>query len=156
MSCRELRAWRFAIIDNEAVIIVSPRRSLPPAPIARFHRKAYGVCENRRGGASNVYARTASTACGVGRAQLLVLGGIGLNAELTAKAIKLPGEVSFAFAPYGENLRQVNKARAAGRNHPAGADGTFGCPPQIPQDLLVNEKPKPISTCSCGTRTLRQ
>ena len=41
---------------------------------------------------------------------------MGLNQELTARAIKtLPGDVSFAFAPYGENLQvQVNKARAAG------------------------------------------
>jgi polysaccharide deacetylase 2 family uncharacterized protein YibQ len=46
----------------------------------------------------------------------IVLGGMGLNQELTAKAIKaLPGDISFAFAPYGENLQsQVNKARAAG------------------------------------------
>ena len=46
----------------------------------------------------------------------IVLGGMGLNAELTQKAIKaLPGEVTFAFAPYGEDLQaQVNRARAQG------------------------------------------
>jgi polysaccharide deacetylase 2 family uncharacterized protein YibQ len=46
----------------------------------------------------------------------ILLGGMGLNVDLTKKAIgKLPGEVSFAFAPYGEDLQaQVNKARAQG------------------------------------------
>jgi hypothetical protein len=46
----------------------------------------------------------------------LLLGGMGLNTRLTDKAIKeLPGDISFAFAPYGENLQeQVNRARARG------------------------------------------
>jgi polysaccharide deacetylase 2 family uncharacterized protein YibQ len=46
----------------------------------------------------------------------LVLGGMGLNATLTQKAIDLlPGDVTLGFAPYGENLQaQVNEARAAG------------------------------------------
>ncbi|MBI2718673.1 MAG: divergent polysaccharide deacetylase family protein [Rhizobiales bacterium] len=46
----------------------------------------------------------------------ILLGGMGLNAKLTQKAIRqLPGDVSFAFAPYGSGLQdQVNKARAQG------------------------------------------
>ncbi len=46
----------------------------------------------------------------------ILLGGMGLNARLTEKAIKeLPGDISFAFAPYGEKLQeQVNRARARG------------------------------------------
>ena len=46
----------------------------------------------------------------------IVLGGMGLNAKLTQKAIKtLPATVSFAFAPYGSDLQAtVNKARAQG------------------------------------------
>jgi polysaccharide deacetylase 2 family uncharacterized protein YibQ len=46
----------------------------------------------------------------------LLIGGMGLNSALTAKAIAdLPADVSFAFAPYGEKLqRLVNKARAGG------------------------------------------
>jgi polysaccharide deacetylase 2 family uncharacterized protein YibQ len=46
----------------------------------------------------------------------LVLGGMGLNADLTEKAIRdLPGEISFAFAPYAEGAqRLVNRARAQG------------------------------------------
>ena len=46
----------------------------------------------------------------------IVLGGMGLNAKLTAKAVDaLPGDVTLGFAPYGENLQeQVNRARAEG------------------------------------------
>jgi polysaccharide deacetylase 2 family uncharacterized protein YibQ len=41
---------------------------------------------------------------------------MGLNARLTEKAIReLPGDITFGFAPYGDNLQaQVNKARARG------------------------------------------
>ena len=47
----------------------------------------------------------------------ILLGGMGLNARLTDRAIKeLPGDISFGFAPYGDNLQeQVNRAR--GRGH---------------------------------------
>jgi polysaccharide deacetylase 2 family uncharacterized protein YibQ len=46
----------------------------------------------------------------------IVLGGMGLNGELTERAIReLPGEVSLAFAPYPDGLqRLVNRARADG------------------------------------------
>jgi polysaccharide deacetylase 2 family uncharacterized protein YibQ len=46
----------------------------------------------------------------------IVLGGMGLNAKLTTKAVdELPGDVTLGFAPYGENLQeQVNRARAEG------------------------------------------
>jgi uncharacterized protein len=46
----------------------------------------------------------------------IVLGGMGLNAKLTKKAVdELPGDVTLGFAPYGENLQeQVNRARAEG------------------------------------------
>ena len=46
----------------------------------------------------------------------ILLGGMGLNQQLTQKAIKeLPGDVTLGFAPYGENLQaQVNRARAEG------------------------------------------
>ncbi len=37
----------------------------------------------------------------------ILLGGMGLNARLTDKAIKdLPGDVSFGFAPYGRTCRR--------------------------------------------------
>lgn len=46
----------------------------------------------------------------------IMLGGMGLNAKLTRKAIDmLPGDVTLGFAPYGEKLQeQVNRARAGG------------------------------------------
>ena len=63
----------------------------------------------------------------------ILLGGMGLNAKLTAKATKeLPGDISFGFAPYGDNLQaQVNQARAKGHEimlqlpmEPVGYPGT--------------------------------
>jgi len=110
------------IIQNEASIIISPRRSLPPAPIASVTQEGPDGPLPRIGSGgkkpSSVYARTTSASIQMSDAPkiAIVLGGMGLNQELTAKAIKaLPGDVSFAFAPYGENLQvQVNKARAAG------------------------------------------
>jgi hypothetical protein len=46
----------------------------------------------------------------------IVIGGMGLNPDLTEKAIdRLPGEINFAFAPYAEDAqRMVNRARAKG------------------------------------------
>ncbi len=110
------------IIQNEASIIISPRRSLPPAPIASVTQEGpHGPLPRIGSGGkkpSSVYARTTSASIQMSDAPkiAIVLGGMGLNQDLTAKAIKaLPGDVSFAFAPYGENLQaQVNKARAAG------------------------------------------
>ncbi len=63
----------------------------------------------------------------------ILLGGMGLNARLTAKATKdLPGDISFGFAPYGNNLQgDVNQARAKGHEimlqvpmEPVGYPGT--------------------------------
>ncbi len=47
---------------------------------------------------------------------VLILGGMGLNEKLTRQAIgDLPADVTFAFAPYGNNLQaQVDKARDEG------------------------------------------
>jgi uncharacterized protein len=47
---------------------------------------------------------------------VIILGGMGLNEKLSAKAAKdLPADITLAFAPYGDNLQaQVNKARANG------------------------------------------
>jgi polysaccharide deacetylase 2 family uncharacterized protein YibQ len=67
---------------------------------------------------SDVYARL--TPMGVlhsSRPKIaILLGGMGLNPKLTQRATReLPGDVTFAFAPYGDNLQeQVNKARANG------------------------------------------
>ena len=79
---------------------------------------------------STVYARTTSASMQMSDAPkiAIVLGGMGLNQELTAKAIKaLPGDVSFAFAPYGENLQVAGQqgARRRSRNHAAASDGAL-------------------------------
>jgi polysaccharide deacetylase 2 family uncharacterized protein YibQ len=46
----------------------------------------------------------------------LVVGGLGLNARITQRAIdELPAEVTLSFVPYAENLQGwINKARAGG------------------------------------------
>jgi uncharacterized protein len=109
-------------VETEAAIIVSPRRTLKSAPLAEVSEAGpYGVLPRVGPGNKkplNVYARTVSA--GIIHSHMpkvaILLGGMGLNAELTKKAITaLPGEVTFAFAPYGEDLQvQVNKARAQG------------------------------------------
>ncbi len=109
-------------VETEAAIIVSPRRSLKPAPFAEVSEAGpYGALPRIGSGnkkPQNVYARTVSA--GIVHSNMpkvaILLGGMGLNTELTKKATgELPGEVTFAFAPYGEDLQaQVNRARAQG------------------------------------------
>jgi polysaccharide deacetylase 2 family uncharacterized protein YibQ len=109
-------------VETDAAIIVSPRRTLKPAPLAEVSESGpYGVLPHIGSGnrkPQNVYARP--VLAGIIHSDMpkvaILLGGMGLNAELTKKAIStLPGEVTFAFAPYGEDLQaQVNRARAQG------------------------------------------
>ena len=108
--------------QTEASIILSPRRPLKPAPVADLVETASVGQLPRIGGGnkkpSDVYAR--NTPMGVIHSDrpkiAILLGGMGLNVRLTQQAIKnLPGDVTFAFAPYGDNLQaQVNRARADG------------------------------------------
>jgi polysaccharide deacetylase 2 family uncharacterized protein YibQ len=109
-------------VETDSAIIVSPRRSLKPAPFAEVSEAGpYGALPrigqgNRK--PQTVYARPVSM--GVLHSDVpkvaILLGGMGLNRDLTQKATRdLPGEVTFAFAPYGEDLQaQVNRARAQG------------------------------------------
>ena len=108
--------------QTEASIILSPRRPLKPAPIADLV-ETISTGDLPRIGPGNrkpseVYAR--NTPMGVIHSDrpkiAILLGGMGLNPKLTQKAVKdLPGDVTFAFAPYGDDLQaQVNKARADG------------------------------------------
>ena len=108
--------------QTEASIILSPRRPLKPAPvddlieITTIGQLPRIGSKNKK--PSDVYAR--NTPMGVIHSDrpkiAILLGGMGLNAKLTQQAIKnLPGDVTFAFAPYGNDLQtQVNKARADG------------------------------------------
>ena len=108
--------------QTEASIILSPRRPLKPAPIADLVETISAGNLPRIGPGnrkpSEVYAR--NTPMGVIHSDrpkiAILLGGMGLNPKLTQKAVKdLPGDVTFAFAPYGDDLQaQVNKARADG------------------------------------------
>lgn len=107
---------------EETAIIVSSRRPLKPAPIAAVTEATDDgplprVSSNGKK-PFDVYAQI--TPMGVANSDrpkiAIVLGGMGLNAGLTRKAIKeLPGDVTFGFAPYGDGLQdQVNRARAQG------------------------------------------
>ena len=110
------------VYQTEASIEVAPRRPLRAAPVPELIDTSSGgqlpriSASNKK--PSDVYARL--TPMGVihsDRPKIAILiGGMGLNAKLTKAAIdNLPGDVTFAFAPYGENLQaQVNKARANG------------------------------------------
>jgi polysaccharide deacetylase 2 family uncharacterized protein YibQ len=109
-------------VETDTAIIVSPRRSLKPAPFAEVSEPGpYGALPrigqgNRK--PQTVYARPVSM--GILHSDVpkvaILLGGMGLNRDLTQKATReLPGEITFAFAPYGDDLQaQVNRARAQG------------------------------------------
>ncbi len=110
------------VYRQDAAIIVSPRRALVAAPVAALVETSATGPLPRVGGngkkPSSAYARPASLNVIHSDSPkiAIVLGGMGLNAGLTAKAIaELPADVSLAFAPYGENLqKQVDKARKEG------------------------------------------
>ncbi|MDE2444739.1 MAG: divergent polysaccharide deacetylase family protein [Alphaproteobacteria bacterium] len=108
--------------QQDATIYVSTKQPLTKAPIS-------GATEASAAGPlpritpqgrkpSDLYARPVPVGLIHSEAPkiVIILGGMGLDEKLTAKAAKnLPGDISFAFAPYGENLQaQVDKARANG------------------------------------------
>jgi polysaccharide deacetylase 2 family uncharacterized protein YibQ len=107
---------------NEAMIIVAPHRPLKSAPLKAVTETTDIGPLPRIGddGRKPFDAYSQVTPLAVTHSDMpkitLVLGGMGLNATLTQKAIDLlPGDVTLGFAPYGENLQaQVNEARAAG------------------------------------------
>lgn len=107
---------------NEAMIIVAPHRPLKAAPLKAVTETTDIGPLPRIGddGRKPFDAYSQVTPLAVTHSDMpkitLVLGGMGLNAALTQKAIDLlPGDVTLGFAPYGENLQaQVNEARAAG------------------------------------------
>ncbi len=110
------------IYRTEASIEVAPRRPLRAAPVPELVDTSSGAPLPRISAGnkmpSEVYARL--TPMGVihsNRPKIaIMLGGMGLNPKITKTAIdELPGDITFAFAPYGEDLQaQVNKARANG------------------------------------------
>lgn len=111
-----------ASYEQEASIIVAPHRPLKKAPIEAVTEKTelgpLPRISERGKRPFDVYSQVTPLAVSSsGRPKItLVLGGMGLNERLTAKAIDmLPGDVTLGFAPYGENLQaQVNQARVQG------------------------------------------
>jgi uncharacterized protein len=108
--------------QQEASLVVSPRRPLTPSPVPSItETSAWGPLPkiSRQGDtAAKTYARKTSLSVIHSDAPkiALLLGGMGLNRTLTQKAIKeLPSDVTLAFAPYGNDLQeQVDKARNEG------------------------------------------
>lgn len=108
--------------QDEATIITARTRPLKAAPIDAVTESAevgpLPKVANNGKKPFDVYSQITPMAVTTsGRPKITILiGGMGLNARLTDKAIReLPGDISFGFAPYGDNLQaQVNKARAGG------------------------------------------
>jgi uncharacterized protein len=108
--------------SQEVIIETASNRPLRPAPVpALTEMSTQGMIPRIGPGnhkPSDVYARTVSlnTIHSDTPKIAILLGGMGLNAALTKQAVaELPGDVTFAFAPYGESLQeQVNAARANG------------------------------------------
>lgn len=106
----------------EAQIIVARHRPLQPAPIAAVTEETDNGplprISSRGRKPFDAYSQVTPLAVSTSdRPKIaIVLGGMGLNAKLTAQAIRqLPGDITFGFAPYGEDLQaQVNRARARG------------------------------------------
>lgn len=109
-----------------AMIIEVPESldvQLAPAPDKRISQKfAHGVLPNlaKDGSrAAEIYSRPLRwpKALKAGAPRIaIVVGGMGLSRNATAEALeKLPGEVTLAFAPYGNDLvNQAANARARG------------------------------------------
>ncbi|MFO1032552.1 MAG: divergent polysaccharide deacetylase family protein [Hyphomicrobiales bacterium] len=112
---------QMAVKSGDA-IIVQPRQSLPPAPNAAVMEVTTWGQLPKIGKAgltpARAYARLTPLSVIHSDAPkiAIVVGGLGLNKKLTERAIRdLPGEMTLAFAPYGEALQpQANQARAAG------------------------------------------
>jgi uncharacterized protein len=95
--------------------------TLAPAPDARItERSRHGALPKMGTNgerAADVYARPLGVLPAKTTARIAILvGGLGISQNTTAEAIsKLPGPVSFAFAPYGTELeRNVARARTEG------------------------------------------
>ncbi|MFT3988421.1 divergent polysaccharide deacetylase family protein [Aestuariivirga sp.] len=103
-------------------IIVVGKRPLKAAPIASVSEKSADGPLPRIGAGgkrpSDVYAQTVPIAyTSIDQPKIaIMLGGMGLNAKLTTQATNdLPADITFGFAPYGDDLQtQVNRARAQG------------------------------------------
>ena len=107
---------------NEASIITAAHRPMKPAPIAAVTEDSpdgpLPRVSQRGKKPSDAYAQVTPLEVITSKRPkiAILLGGMGLNARLTERAIKeLPGDITFGFAPYGDNLQaDVNSARSRG------------------------------------------
>ncbi len=97
---------------------VNRAAALSQAPIAGVHQQsANGLLPIISTNGRTVFDAYKKPFSDTGRPKVaLVIGGLGLNARITQRAIdELPAEVTLSFMPYTENLQGwINKARAAG------------------------------------------
>ena len=109
-------------MSQDSQIFTSPHQSLAKAPIAGLvEMSEQGPLPKIGLGGKKpleAYARATSASAihSDGPKIAIMLGGMGLNEKLTTRADRdLPGDITFAFAPYGANLQdQVNRAREQG------------------------------------------
>lgn len=111
---------RKSVSDDEVTIITTGRQSLKPPADMLMEATPDGKLPRATARAKpmDYYARTVSlSVVHSDKPKIaIVLGGMGLNPRLTLEAsANLPGDVTFAFAPYGDDLQnQVNNARSSG------------------------------------------
>lgn len=140
--------------QKEASVFIPANRPLRRAPIAEVTEKSEAGplprISDRGRKPFDLYSQTIPLSVrSSGWPKIaLVLGGMGLNAKLTKKAIdELPGDVTLGFAPYGEDLQaQVNRARAGGHEimlqvpmEPAGFPATNPGPKTLLSDASTQE-----------------
>ncbi len=107
---------------EEATVFIAPSRPLKRAPMADVTESTEAGplprISSRGRKPFEVYSQVIPLSVSSSKRPkiAIVLGGMGLNAKLTKKAIdELPGDITLGFAPYGEKLQeQVNRARAEG------------------------------------------
>jgi uncharacterized protein len=97
---------------------VTRSAALSQAPIAGVHQQGpNGLMPFVGSGGRTVFDAYKKPFSDTGKPKIsLVIGGLGLNARITQRAIdELPAEVTLSFVPYADNLQGwINKARASG------------------------------------------
>jgi uncharacterized protein len=140
-------------------IIISSRRPLTLAPVKSISEyTGDGILPKLGAGgkaAASIYARPVplNIVHSDSPKIAIVLGGMGLSAKLTARAIdELPADVTLAFAPYGNDLQgQVNAARKEGHEvflqiplEPVGFPATNPGPKTLQSDQDLEENLKSL------------
>jgi uncharacterized protein len=118
----EPKPQKITKLDQYVTVVSNSRQSLVKAPVAaNTEDSPEGPLPHIASSGkkpSEVYAKSVgmNTIHSDAPKIVIILGGMGLNEKLTRRAITdLPGEVTFAFAPYGNSLQgQVDSARQNG------------------------------------------